>query len=107
MELRREDCLRHVKAIEDAGFHDPEGLLMNVRELAYIGEVPRALALLQRVVQRGYHCPTALTSDPWLDALRGEPQFVRLVRQAEAGRARAAEAYTRAGGERLLGVGVG
>jgi eukaryotic-like serine/threonine-protein kinase len=107
MESRREDCLRHAKAVEDAGFHDPEGLLIHVRELAYLGEVPRALATLERVVQGGYHCPAALTRDPWLDSLRAEPQFVRLVRQAEAGRARAAEAYTRAGGERLLGVGVG
>jgi hypothetical protein len=55
----------------------------------------------------GYHCPTALTRDPWLDSLRASPEFVRLVRQAEAGHARAAEAYTRAGGERILGVGAG
>jgi hypothetical protein len=107
MEGRREDCLRHAKAVEDAGFHDPEGLLIHVRELAYLGEVRRALATLERVVQGGYHCPAALTRDPWLDSLRAEPQFVRLVRQAESGRARAAEAYTRTGGERLLGVGVG
>jgi tetratricopeptide (TPR) repeat protein len=107
MEGRREDCLRHAQAVLGAGFHDPEGLLLHVRELAHVGEPAKALAMLQRVVQGGYHCPVALTRDPWLDSLRDKPEFVRLVRQAEAGHALAAEAYTRAGGERLLGVGAG
>ncbi len=107
MEGRREDCLRHARAVQDAGFHDPEGLMLHVRELSYVGEVERALDLLHRVVTGGYHCPAQLTRDPWLDSLRAYPDFVRLVRQAEAGRARAAEAYAKAGGERILGVGTG
>jgi tetratricopeptide (TPR) repeat protein len=107
MEGRRDDCIRHEEAVLGAGFHDPEGLLLHVRELAYLGESDRALALLSQVVHGGYHCPTALTRDPWLDSLRASPEFVRLVRQAEAGHARAAEAYIRAGGERILGVGAG
>jgi hypothetical protein len=63
--------------------------------------------MVQRVVDGGYHCPTMLTIDPWLDALRGEAAFVRAVRHAEAGRARAAEAFARTGGERVLGAGTG
>ena len=92
MEGRLDDCLRHEGAILDAGFHDPEGLLLHGRELAFVGPAG-ALELVHRVVHGGYHCPTALTRDPWLDSLRGDPAFVRVVRQAEAGRARAAEAY--------------
>jgi non-specific serine/threonine protein kinase len=107
MEGRRDDCIRHEEAVLGAGFHDPEGLLLHVRELAYVGETAGALALLDQVVNGGYHCPTALTRDPWLDSLRASPEFVRLVRQAEAGHARAAEAYIHAGGERILGVGTG
>ena len=107
IEDRGEDCLHHVRAVLDSGFHDPEGLLLHVRELAYVGARHEALALLERVVQGGYHCPAALTRDPWLDSLRSSPEFVRLVRQAEAGHARAAEAYVGAGGERILGVGPG
>jgi hypothetical protein len=107
MEGRPEDCLRHARAILDAGFHDPEGLLLHCRELAFLGLVPEALELVQRVVDGGYHCPALLTLDPWLDALRGEAGFLRAVRHAEAGRARAAEAFARAGGERVLGVGAG
>ena len=107
MESRPADCLRHARAVHDAGFHDPEGLLLHVRELAYLGEIERAMELLVRVVRSGFHCPPALTRDPWLDSLRSQPDFIRLVREAEAGRAKAAEAYSRAGGERLLGVGPG
>ncbi|HEY7614476.1 MAG TPA: protein kinase [Gemmatimonadales bacterium] len=105
MEGRPEDCLAHARAILDAGFHDPEGLMLHCRELAFLGQVPQALEMLQKVVDYGYHCATLLTIDPWLDSLRGEADFVRAVRQAEAGRAVAAQAYARAGGERLLGVG--
>jgi eukaryotic-like serine/threonine-protein kinase len=107
MEGRREDCVRLGEAVQASGFHDPEGLMLHVRELAYIGETARALELLSRVIQGGYHCQTFLTRDPWLDSLRSTPEFVRLVRQAEAGHARAAEAFLRAGGDRILGVGTG
>ena len=107
LEGRREDCVRLGRAVQASGFHDPEGLMLHVRELAYIGEIAEALALLSRVIQGGYHCQTFLTRDPWLDSLRSTPEFIRLVRQAEAGHARAAEAYLRAGGDRILGVGTG
>jgi hypothetical protein len=105
MEGRPEDCLRIGREVQASGFHDPEGLMLHVRELAFVGETAEALTLLKRVIQGGYHCHTFLTRDPWLDSLRSAPEFVRLVRQAQAGHARAAEAYLRAGGDRILGVG--
>jgi TolB-like protein len=107
MEGRGDDCARHILAVIDSGFHDPEGFLLHSRELAYVGQTSQALAMLGRVLQGGYYCPVALTRDPWFDSLRGSREFVRLVREAEAGHARAAEAYLRAGGERILGVGPG
>jgi hypothetical protein len=57
--------------------------------VAFLGLVSEALEMVQRVVDGGYHCPTLLALDPWLDSLRGEAAFVRAVRQAEAGQARA------------------
>jgi hypothetical protein len=81
--------------------------MLPVRELVRIGEPDRAMTLLERSVRGGFHCPAALASDPWLDPLRAKPRFVHLVREAEAGHAKAAEAYIRAGGERLLGAGIG
>jgi tetratricopeptide (TPR) repeat protein len=107
MEGRGDDCARHILAVIDSGFHDPEGFLLHSRELAYVGQTSQALAMLGRVLQGGYYCPVALTRDPWFDSLWGSREFVRLVREAEAGHARAAEAYLRAGGERILGVGPG
>jgi TolB-like protein len=105
MEGRREDCVRYAGAVLDAGFHDPEGLVLHVRELAYVGAIEEAMALLERVVRGGFHCHTALSRDPWLDPLRTRPEFVRAVREAETGHERAAAAYLAAGGERILGAG--
>ena len=107
VEGRREECVRSVRTVLEAGFHDPEGIQICVRNLAFAGEVDYALALLERVVEGGFHSPSTLIRDPWLDALRGRPEFLRCLRQAEAGHARAAAAYLQAGGARILGVGAG
>ena len=106
-EGRRDDCVRPTCAVLDAGFHDPEGLMLCVRNFAYVGEAKLALATLDRMVAAGFHCPAALARDPWLDSLRGDPQFIPIVHRAEAGHIAASEAYLRAGGERLLGAGIG
>jgi hypothetical protein len=60
--------------------------------------------MLERVVQAGFHCPTPISRDPWLDPIRTDPAFVRALRRAEEGHAAALRAFTAAGGERLLGV---
>jgi serine/threonine protein kinase/tetratricopeptide (TPR) repeat protein len=107
MEGRKDDVVRYGRAQLDAGFHDPEGLLIYARELAYLGESDAAMVQLERAVKGGFHCPPSLTHDPWLDSLRTRADFVRLVREAETGHARAAELYLGAGGERILGAGTG
>jgi eukaryotic-like serine/threonine-protein kinase len=104
---RSEESVRLTRAAVEAGFHDPEGVLGCVRNLAYVGEADYALVLLDQVVEGGFHCPTILVRDPWLDSLRGRAEFLRSLRRAEAGHARAAAAYLEAGGERMLGVGAG
>ena len=72
---------------EDArsGFHDPEGLFFCLRSASYVGEQELALEMLERVVDAGFHCPTPIVRDPWLDPLRTEPAFVRALRRAEEG----------------------
>ncbi len=104
-EGRSEDCARYTRAALEGGFHDPEGMLSTVRGLAYVGERDYALATLARVVAGGCYCSTSLVRDPWLDSLRGSSEFLRILRLAEEGRAKAAAAYFQAGGERILGVG--
>jgi eukaryotic-like serine/threonine-protein kinase len=107
LEGRGEETARCVRAALEAGFHDPEGILHGARTLAFAGEGEYALELLERVVEGGFHCPASLVRDPWLDPIRGRPEFVRSVRRAEAGHAEAAAAYLQAGGARILGVGAG
>jgi hypothetical protein len=74
------------------------------RDVAYVGATDFALELLTKVVDGGMHCPTPLVRDPWLDSLRMEPEFVRLLRRSEQEHAESVRAYVQAGGEQLLGV---
>jgi hypothetical protein len=100
----REACIAAVRHVIGTGFHDPEGLLFGARNVAYVGATDLALEILTKVVDGGMHCPTALVRDPWLDSLRTEPEFVRLLRRSEQEHAESVRAYVEAGGERLLGV---
>jgi TolB-like protein len=97
-------CVAAQRQVLATGFHDPEGLLFGVRNLAYAGATEFALEMLAKVVDGGMHCPTPLVRDPWLDSLRTEPEFVRLLRRSEQQHGESLRAYTEAGGERLLGV---
>jgi len=100
----REACVAAARQVIETGFHDPEGLLFGVRDVAYVGATDFALEILTKVVDGGMHCPTPLVRDPWLDSLRTEPEFVRLLRRSEQEHAESLRAYRQAGGERLLGV---
>jgi len=104
MQGKREECIQASREMLDTGFHDPEGLYLVTRELAFVGAREEALAMLDRVVTGGFHCPRALMQDPWLDSLRGDSTFVRLLHRAEEESAASAAAFREAGGERVLGV---
>ncbi len=100
----REACVAATRQVLGTGFHDPEGLLFGVRDVAYVGATEFALEILTKVVDGGMHCPTPLVRDPWFDSLRTEPEFVRLLRRSEQEHAESLRAYVQAGGERLLAV---
>ena len=87
-------------------FRDPETHYYVARHLAFLGERARALAEFPRVVEQGFTCLPAFVRDPWLDTLRGAPEFIAALRQAEAGYREAEAAFVEAGGERLLGARV-
>jgi serine/threonine protein kinase/tetratricopeptide (TPR) repeat protein len=82
---------------------DPEAIFQEGWLLCDAGEHAKGLVQLQRAVAKGYFAAPTLAGHPQFDALRGDPAFVELLAQAEAGRQRALAAFREADGERLLG----
>jgi len=72
--------------------------------LAHFGDPGTALALLARAVEEGFFCFSALARDPWLNTLRGDPAFTKILRHAEARHREALAAFLQADGDRLLGL---
>jgi tetratricopeptide (TPR) repeat protein len=99
----RDACVAATEAILARGLRDPEALGFAARNYARVGEAERALEVLARVVDGGFHVPDLLRADPWLASLRGRPAFDDLVARAERGRRLSVEAYREAGGDALLG----
>jgi tetratricopeptide (TPR) repeat protein len=84
--------------------HDPEGRYYVARHLAYLGDTEEPLSLLAGVVEDGYFCVPAFTRDPWLDSLRGTPEFTAVVRRAETRHRQAVISFLTAEGDRILGI---
>ncbi len=83
---------------------DPEALFQVGWLRCDVGEYEEGLSYLQRAVAKGYFPSPTLSSRPQFDALRRNPAFLALLKEAEAGRQRALAAFREAGGERLIGV---
>jgi hypothetical protein len=61
------------------------------------------MLLLTRAVDEGFFCFTALARDPWLDSVRSDAAFTKILLRAESRRRDALAAFLEAGGDRLLG----
>jgi TolB-like protein len=90
------------RVVETSGFSDPEGLYLPGMFAAHAGAHDLALDLLERAVMGGFHCPASMRNDPYWDGVRQSPTFTRLLAVAEAGSARARDAFVRAGGDAML-----
>lgn len=95
-----------VNRILASDFQDPEGLFYLSRHLAHLGQAGPALELFERVVKGGYFCFPAMARDPWLDSIRKEPVFAKLLQQAEIRHREAAAAFKQLNGEKVLGIAV-
>jgi TolB-like protein len=91
--------IRHAAAI-----HDPEGRFYGARHLAYLGDHPMALTMLASAVDAGFFCTPAFTRDPWLDGLRGMPEFAEIVKRAEVRHRQALISFLTSEGDRVLGI---
>jgi serine/threonine protein kinase len=104
LENDREECVEGTRKMLETGFHDPEGLLFCARNLARVQDRDFALEVLGRVVDGGFFCSRLMIHDPWFDSVRADPEFIRILHLSDAKTREAAAAFSRAGGERLLGI---
>ena len=83
---------------------DPEAIFGEGWMLCDVGEYEAGLDYLQRSISKGYYPWPTLSRSRQFDALRDNPAFQAVMREAEAGRQRALAAFREADGERLLGM---
>jgi len=83
---------------------DPESYYYFARQFAFMGKHARAVELLTEAVKLGYVCFPTMARDPWLDPLRGNPDFLIVRIEAERRYRDAAQAFLAAGGDQILGV---
>jgi serine/threonine protein kinase/tetratricopeptide (TPR) repeat protein len=103
LEGNREVSLKLSDELINGFFPDPEGVYYLARQLAYLSEVDRATHLLKRTVDGGYFCFPQMASDPWLDPVRGDAEFKRILHSAQALHQEAIEVFRAEGGPQLLG----
>jgi DNA-binding winged helix-turn-helix (wHTH) protein len=83
---------------------DPESLYYGGRQFAHLGHNATALDLLERSVDGGYYGVEPLMHDPWLDSLRSESRFEKVVVRARERQASALATFNASGGPQLLGM---
>jgi tetratricopeptide (TPR) repeat protein len=104
VEGHRTEGLAAAQTILVPGFRDPESLYYIARQLAYFGESATALAVFARAVEEGFFCYPTMARDPWLDTLRADRAFTKILRRAEVRHRGALAAFVEAGGDRLLAL---
>lgn len=85
-------------------FGDPEGLFYLARHLSRLGRADSAMDVLERVIAGGYSCYPAFATDPWLEPMRENPRFTKLLDQAGEKHRAAAQDFARLDGNRILGI---
>jgi eukaryotic-like serine/threonine-protein kinase len=104
LEGHREKSLQASEDLRKATFRDPEGMYYLARQLSYLGQGAEALEMLSRAIEHGFFCYSAMVRDPWLDPLRGRPDFTELLRKSQQLNREASAAFLAAGGDTLLGM---
>jgi DNA-binding winged helix-turn-helix (wHTH) protein/tetratricopeptide (TPR) repeat protein len=94
-----------VGGIVASGFGDPEGLFYLARHLARLNVVDSSVDLFERVVGGGFVCHPAMLNDPWLESVRRNPRFAKLMERAEQQHQVAKREFARLDGDRILGIG--
>ena len=104
LEGNREEFLAANARIMHSGFRDPEGLYFQARTAAFLHANETAFPILEQVVKAGFLCHRSMDLDPWLDGLRGDPEYRRIHRISAERHREARVRFLEAGGDRLLGI---
>ena len=83
---------------------DPEGEYLVARALLLIDEHAWAMDLFEHVIEAGFFCPQILLCDPWLDPIRSDRRFNRIVARARERSQEAEAEFRRLGGDQLLSL---
>jgi hypothetical protein len=103
LEGNREASLQASDELMNGAFKDPEGKYYLARQLAYLGDFGRATHAFKSTVEEGYFCYPQMASDPWLDPIRGDAEFKRILDRARVLHQEAIEVFRAEGGPPLLG----
>ena len=103
LEGNREASIKASDELISSAFQDPEGKYYLGRQLAYLSDIGRATRVLNSTVDGGYFCYPQMASDPWLDPVRGDAEFKRILQRAHALHQEAIEVFRADGGPPLLG----
>jgi eukaryotic-like serine/threonine-protein kinase len=103
LEGNREASLKASDELMNNPFKDPEGEFYLARQLAFLNDIGRATHVLKRTVDGGYFCYPQMASDPWLDPVRGDAEFKRILSRAQALHVEGLEVFKAEGGPQLLG----
>jgi len=103
LEGNREASLKASDERINWAFKDPEGEYYMARQLAYLSDIGRATRVLKSTVDGGYFCYPQMASDPWLDPIRGDAEFKRILHRAQVLHQEAIEVFRAEGGPLLLG----
>jgi hypothetical protein len=83
-------------------FLGPEETLYLMRQAAYLGYTAEAFAWLGKMIDEGWCAYPMLVHDPWLDGLRGDSRFVRMLQSVGGAHSDARTLFTSGGGPELL-----
>lgn len=104
LDRRPEEMLRHRLSIGTLKvMEDPEAMFQEGFLFCDVGNHDRGLDLVGRAVSKGYFVAETLSTSRAFERVQGDPVFRKILHEAEAGRARALQAFRERGGERLLG----
>ena len=98
----RRRCVELVQEFLQGGYIGCEAQAYVARQLLYVGETRAGLEQLEASVRGGFHHAAWFALDPWFDAVRTDPEFTRIIAQAQRESDLGRAAFVAAGGDRLL-----